>query len=42
MTEDIESIDKPTTDPSITDGSINNRSIQDYNNTGEILRIIPS
>ena len=38
-TDDIESLDKPTTDPSTTDGGINKRSIQDYNNTDDILRI---
>lgn len=38
-TDDIESLDKPTTDPSTTEGGISNRSIQDYDTTDEILRI---
>ena len=38
-TDDIESLDKPTTDPSTTEGGISNRSIQDYNNTDDLLRI---
>ncbi len=38
-TDDIESLDKPTTDPSTTDGGINKRSIQDYDTTDEILKI---
>ncbi len=38
-TDDIESLDKPTTDPSTTEGGISNRSIQDYDTTDEILKI---
>jgi hypothetical protein len=38
-TDDIESLDNPTTDPSTTDGGISNRSIQDYDTTDEILKI---
>ena len=38
-TDDIESLDKPTTDPSTTEGGISSLSIQDYNNTDDLLRI---